>query len=134
MDKIEGFKMFLTTTEENRYKIMHKEIPLTLDVFEKCLPFAIALDLEVPWTNKFKTQIEEARLSGNSGNLRWYQSSSFLSAASFSSGFSGFTSGMSSSISSSIASATTSSSSGSGGGGGGGSSGGGGGGGGGGGW
>lgn len=123
LDKIEGFKMFLTTTEEKRYELMHQATPLSLTMYERFLPYAIALDVEVPWTNSFKKQIEAAAIDNSSSNMSWYSSSSAFTAGAFSSSMSGLSSG----ISSSISSASVSSSSGGGGGGGGGGSGGGGG-------
>lgn len=130
MDKIQGFKMFLDTTEQKRLAMMHQSLPLTLEVYEKYLPYAIALDAEVPWTNSFKSQIEKALTMDPEHQLIWYSSGRPFTSTAFASSMSSFGSGMSTSI----ASSSISPSSGRGGGGGGGSSGGGGGGGGGGGW
>jgi uncharacterized membrane protein len=99
-------------------------------VFEKFLPYAIALDCENSWSKKFEVEAAAAGVTPQSSNYTpaWYSGGSFgrLGAASFASG-------LGASMASAAASAATApgSSSGSGGGG---SSGGGGGGGGGGGW
>jgi uncharacterized membrane protein YgcG len=121
MDKIEGFKMYLDVAEVNRMKIFNPP-EVTPDIFEKYLPYAIALDLEQQWGEKFAQQLAKTGASNDYHPL-WYGGSSFSSH-----NFSDFGSGLSSGLSSSISSSTSSGS------GGGGSSGGGGGGGGGGGW
>ncbi|MBI1328491.1 MAG: DUF2207 domain-containing protein [Alphaproteobacteria bacterium] len=130
MDEIEGFKLFLDTAERERLEYLHPP-DVTPEVFEKFLPYAIALDCENAWSKKFEAQA--ARAAAESGRQTsyvpiWYSGHSFdrLGAA-------GFASAIGSSVASAAASASTApgSSSGSFGGG---SSGGGGGGGGGGGW
>lgn len=122
IEEIEGFKMYLSTAEENDVKLMNKEMPENLDLFQKYLPYAVAFSVETQWTKRFENQIAEAQKDPSSANYAaWYiGTSSFNSASSIGS--------LTSSISSAISSASTSSSSS------GGSSGGGGGGGGGGGW
>lgn len=127
-DQIDGFRMFLTTAETPRLEILHPP-DITPAVFEKFLPYAIALDAENEWSKKFEAEAEAAgRAPGSGYTPGWYSGNSFgrLSTANF-------VSGLGSSIASAASSASTApgSSSGSGGGG---SSGGGGGGGGGGGW
>ncbi len=125
MDQVEGFKMYLTATEQSRWDTLYPP-DKTPGLFEKYLPYALALDVEHEWSEQF------ALLFSNDQQLQstlgWYQPGAWSGQ-----GLSSFTSSFSSSFSSSISSASTApgSSSGSGGGG---SSGGGGGGGGGGGW
>lgn len=128
-DEIEGFKMFLTTAERERLEVLHPP-HVTPEIFEKFLPYAIALDSENAWSKKFEAELAKAGTdaSGASYVPHWYSGRSFSRLG---------TSGFASSIGSAVAGATASaarapgSSSGMGGGG---SSGGGGGGGGGGGW
>jgi hypothetical protein len=50
-DKIDGFKMYLQTAEQNRLET------LTPEVFEACLPYAIALDCETSWSRAFEAQM-----------------------------------------------------------------------------
>ena len=125
-DKIEGFRMFLATADEQRFDMMNPP-KKSLELYEKYLPFAIALGCEIEWGQKFEDIISTAVLSG-------------ASASSFSQSFTrdnhNFSSSFASSFSGAISSASSPPSSSSGGGSsfGGGSSGGGGGGGGGGGW
>ena len=130
MDQVEGFKMFLSSVDGDR---MNRAAPpqQTPEVFEKFLPYALALDVEQDWAGRFSGVLSAAGTApGSSGSA---YTPSFYSGSSWSS-FSG--AGFASSFGSSLTSAISSSSSapGSGSGGGSGGSGGGGGGGGGGGW
>jgi uncharacterized membrane protein len=127
MDRIAGFQHYLSITEEDRLETLHPP-EKTPSLFERYLPYAIALEVENEWAGRFAGVLAAAAASGQAGTMGWY------------SGHSdpwrdpdGFANQMGSSLASTISSASTApgSSSGSGGGG---SSGGGGGGGGGGGW
>ena len=66
-DKIEGFRLFLSTADEKRFDLMNPPTR-SLELYEKYLPFAIALDCENEWGNKFEDIIESAYLDGKSGN------------------------------------------------------------------
>jgi uncharacterized membrane protein YgcG len=130
LDQIDGFKMFLETAEKDRLEMLHPP-QVTPAVFEKFLPYAIALDCENQWSKKFEAEATVAGADPNQGygyTPYWYAGSNFANI-----GTAGFVSSLGSSIGSAAASAAVApgSSSGSGGGG---FSGGGGGGGGGGGW
>jgi uncharacterized membrane protein YgcG len=127
-DAILGFKMYLETTEQDRFDRMNPP-EMTLQLFEKYLPYAIVLEVENQWASKFNAIIEKAIADGQEPIMyRHYRS---MSSSSYSSFTSSLSSGLSSSVSSASTPPSSSSSSGSFGGG---SSGGGGGGGGGGGW
>ena len=126
MDKVEGFRMYLSTAEEHRLEKLHPP-EKTPELFEKYLPYALALEVDQQWSEKFSDVL--ARAATDSGySPRWYHGNHWDRMHTNS-----FASNLGSSLSSAISSASTApgSSSGSGGGG---SSGGGGGGGGGGGW
>jgi len=132
MDRIDGFKMYLAVAEADDLQrvegIAGASPKKTPELFERFLPYAIALDLEQPWADQFERVLTEiSARSGQSYRPVWYNGNRAVRS------FSGFTTGMTSSLTSAISSSSTApgSSSGSGGGG---SSGGGGGGGGGGGW
>ena len=127
MDRNEGFKHYLSVTERERFDRMQAPEE-TLTLFEKYLPYAIALDVETRWAERFQSQIAAALASpaAQGSTFGWYSGHS-----SPWSDVGGFTSSIGDSLASSIGTASSSPSSGSGGGG---SSGGGGGGGGGGGW
>jgi uncharacterized membrane protein len=126
LDRVAGFKQYLSITERERLDRMHPPED-TPELFERYLPYAIALGVENRWADRFAGVLAAAAAQGRQG-FTWYSGSSdpwnhpgrFVSS-------------VGSSLASTISSASTApgSSSGSGGGG---SSGGGGGGGGGGGW
>jgi uncharacterized membrane protein YgcG len=124
LDNIEGFRLYLSTAEKDRlnYIIPVEETP---EIFEKYLPYALALDVEQEWAEKFSTILDKAAIE-KGYSPSWYSGSSWTAF-----GAGNFVSSFSSSFSSAVSSSSTApgSSSGSGG-----SSGGGGGGGGGGGW
>ncbi len=128
-DEIEGFRTFLVTAEKDRLEVLHPP-HVTPELFEKYLPFAIALDAENEWSRKFETELAKAGMtpSDHSYTPHWYSGQSFSRL-----GTAGFASAIGGAVAGATAAAATApgSSSGSGGGG---SSGGGGGGGGGGGW
>ena len=128
VDHLLGFKMYLAQAEGHIYDRLAPP-EKTLDLFEKYLPFAIALGVENEWSQKFDDIIEKALAAGyNPGyySVRNGQMHRFSAAE--------MSRSISSGLTSTVSSASTPPSSSRGGSSGGGSSGGGGGGGGGGGW
>ncbi len=130
LDEIEGFRMFLSVTERERLNLLHPP-EKTPELFEKYLPYALALDVEQLWAEQFSDVLAQAGEGGQAYAPHWYHGR-------FTSGnYGALASSMASTFTSAIASASVapgSRSGSSGGFSGGGSSGGGGGGGGGGGW
>jgi uncharacterized membrane protein YgcG len=131
MDQIEGFKLYLSVAEQERLNLLNPP-ERTPELFEKYLPYALALDVEVQWTEQFAQVLAAAEAAETAYTPVWYSGRSFYPGYAFTD----FSSGLGSSFSGAIASSATApgSTSGFGGGGGGGFSGGGGGGGGGGDW
>lgn len=127
MDNIEGFKMYLGTAEKDEIRAIGAPAE-TPQLFEKYLPYAIALDMENAWGRRFTEVLSQAGTDRGGYSPAWYSGASFNSA-----NMAAFASSMGGSLSTAISSSSTAPGSSSGGGGGG-SSGGGGGGGGGGGW
>ena len=133
LDEIDGFKEFLTVAEKDRMNMLNPP-ERTPELFERHLPYALALGVEQQWTEGFADVMAKASQDPNARDgkyrPRWY------SGSDFDGNLGSMSSSLSGSLSSAISSASTApgSSSGSGGSSGGGSSGGGGGGGGGGGW
>ncbi|WP_167590384.1 DUF2207 domain-containing protein [Oceanidesulfovibrio indonesiensis] len=123
MDEIEGYKLFLETTEKDRLNIMNPP-DVTPEVFEKHLPYAMALDVENKWSQRFESQLERMGQPSSTYSPHWYHGSGGmrgLSAGAFASSFSGaFTNAVASSSSSSGSGGGGSSGGGGGGGGGGG--------------
>jgi uncharacterized membrane protein YgcG len=127
MDQIEGFKLYLSVAEKERLNLLNPP-EKTPELFEKYLPYALALDVENAWSEQFAEVLAKAGTETQPYSPTWYSGSSWDSS---------HTSRFSDSLGSSFAGAISSSSSppgSSSGSGGGGSSGGGGGGGGGSGW
>ena len=126
MDEIEGFKLYLSVAEQERLNLLNPP-EKTPELFEKYLPFALALDVENEWSEQFATVLASAQRDGG------YHPAWYTGRSSSSLGGTRFATSLGSAFASAISSAASApgSSSGSGGGG---SSGGGGGGGGGGGW
>lgn len=129
LDKIQGFKLFLSATEEDQIKRL-APINWNLDTFNKYLPYAVALDIEDEWSAKFNNQLAAAVTSGANATSAGYVTAGAVAAAVSTPAF---TSAIGDALTSAISSSATAPGSSSGAGGGG-SSGGGGGGGGGGGW
>ncbi|MGR9099336.1 MAG: DUF2207 domain-containing protein [Gammaproteobacteria bacterium] len=126
LDKIDGFKLYLSVAEKDELNFKHPPNK-TPELFEKYLPYALALDVEQAWSEKFAYVLHQASIDKNY-QPRWYHSR-YWHTGNYGDFVSSVGSGMTSAISSSSTAPGSSS-----GGGGGGSSGGGGGGGGGGGW
>ncbi len=127
LDRIAGFRHYLSVAEEDRLEALHPP-EKTPELFERYLPYAIALDVENEWASHFTSVLASAAASGQTQSLSWYSGSSDPW-----SNPGDFADSVGESLTSTISSASTAPGS-SGGSGGGGSSGGGGGGGGGGGW
>jgi uncharacterized membrane protein YgcG len=132
LDQVEGFRMFLGAVDGDRLNRINPP-EQTAEIFEKFLPYALALDVEQAWAEKFSGVLSAASQAPNSGSSSIGYTPSFYSGSNWTS-FSGpsFASGFTDSFTSAVSS--SSSAPGSGDGGSGGGSGGGGGGGGGGGW
>ncbi len=130
LDRVDGFEEYLKVAEEDDLKLRNppKKTP---QLFEKYLPYAMALDVEDLWGEKFAAVLEAARRERAYTEPAWYRGSHWHSSR----GPGGFATAMAGSLAvSAAAAASPPGGSGGSGGGGGGSSGGGGGGGGGGGW
>ena len=127
MDQIEGFKLYLSVAEKERLNLLNPP-EKTPELFERYLPYALALDVENAWSEQFAEVLARAGTESQPYSPVWYSGSSWDSFHT-----SSFADSLGSSFAGAISSSSTApgSSSGSGGGG---SSGGGGGGGGGSGW
>jgi hypothetical protein len=58
MDQLEGLRMYLETAEKDRLNLQAPEITATR--FETLLPFAVALDVEKPWSDAFAAALQRA--------------------------------------------------------------------------
>jgi hypothetical protein len=104
LDKIDGFKMFLGAVEGDplRRAMAPKKTP---EVFEKFLPYAIALGVEKAWADKFSDVIGIAGQASGSGaggySPAWYSGPGWSNF-----GAAGFASSLGSSFSSAISSSS----------------------------
>lgn len=82
MDKIEGFKLYLSVAEKDRLNILNPP-EKTPEVFEKFLPYAMALDVEQAWCDQFADAFSKIRMpeqvgvDGGRYYPRWYGGRSF---------------------------------------------------------
>ena len=128
LDQIAGLRLYVGVAERDDIARARDAPPMTVEEFEKFLPYALALGVEKTWADRFAAAVGPAAAAAAAGAMVWYQGNTGGL-----SNLDSFSSGLGSSLSGAISSSSTApgSSSGSSGGG---SSGGGGGGGGGGGW
>ena len=114
MDQIEGFRMYLGTAEKEYLEKLHPP-EQTPELFEKYLPYALALDVENEWSEKFSEVLARAATDSTNGyHPSWYHGSGWHAASA-----GAFASGLGSSLGSAISSSSTAPGSSSGGGGGG---------------
>lgn len=116
MDEIEGLKLYMKVAERDELaSIRGPDQPPMLDAerYEALLPYAVALEVEDAWTEKFTTAVGAAAAAEAASRMAWYGGRGPIT------NMGDFTSSIGSSLSSQISSAATppGSSSGSGGGG-----------------
>ena len=142
MDQIDGFAMYLSTAEQDRLEAVTRKAttlqhthaaPRTIELFERFLPYAVALNVANKWADQFQDLIANASVSTETNNASEYHPAWYHGEAWSASTIGVTAAGIGAAMTAAVAAAATSPSSSSGSSGGG-SSGGGGGGGGGGGW
>ena len=74
LDRIAGFKQYLSITERERLDRMHPPQD-TPELFERYLPYAIALGVENRWADRFAGVLAAAAAQGQQG-FGWYAGSS----------------------------------------------------------
>jgi uncharacterized membrane protein YgcG len=113
LDKIEGFKIFLSIAEKDRLRFA-APLEKTPEIFEKYLPYALALDVEQEWAEQFSEVISNATIEGTQYTPSWYHGTSYSST-----NLADFSKSLGGSFSSAISSSSSAPGSSSGGGGGG---------------
>ncbi len=73
-DEIEGFKLFLSVTEKDRLSF-HNPPEKTPELFEKFLPYALALGVEHKWAQQFTQVFAALDAKGTSYAPLWYYGS-----------------------------------------------------------
>ena len=80
MDQLAGFKMFLDIGEKERLATLYPP-QMTPALFERFLPYAVALGVEQAWGDKFNNAMAEAGLEPGRYVPVWYVGSSWHDAA-----------------------------------------------------
>jgi uncharacterized membrane protein YgcG len=73
LDRIAGFKQYLSITERERLDRMHPPED-TPELFERYLPYAVALGVENRWADRFASVLAAAAIQGQQG-FAWYSGS-----------------------------------------------------------
>jgi uncharacterized membrane protein len=73
LDRVAGFKQYLSITERERLDRMNPPED-TPELFERYLPYAIALDVENRWADRFAGVLAAAAAQGRQG-FGWYSGS-----------------------------------------------------------
>lgn len=71
LDRIAGFRQYLSITEEERLDRMHPP-EKTPELFERYLPYAIAFEVENAWADRFAGVLAAAAAAGNTQAMGWY--------------------------------------------------------------
>lgn len=92
MDQIEGFKLYLQVAEQDLLNFQHPP-EKTPELFERYLPYAIALGVENAWGEKFTQLLSTTQNTPESSTLHWYHGQNRLDyhhlSSSLSSGLNG---------------------------------------------
>lgn len=75
LDRIAGFKHYLSIAEEERLERMHPP-EKTPELFEKYLPYAIALKVENDWADRFAGVLAAASVAHSGQTMAWYSGNS----------------------------------------------------------
>ncbi len=78
---LEGFRMYLKTAEEHRLNLLTPP-EHTPELFERMLPYAIALDVENEWSHKFETVLKRYNYTPD-----WYKGSQPLACGALAASF-----------------------------------------------
>ncbi len=101
MDQIEGFKLYLSVAEQHRLEAFHppKQTP---ELFERLLPYALALGVENQWSEQFDDILKAASADGADYHPSWYHGTRWHGVRT-----GAFVGSLSSAMASSVASAAT---------------------------
>jgi len=75
LDRIAGFRHYLSVAEEERLETLHPP-DKTPELFERYLPYAIALKVENDWASRFTSVLAAAAASGQTQPMGWYSGNS----------------------------------------------------------
>lgn len=81
-DQSEGLRMYLLAAEKRRYEMLHKTIPDSIAMYEKYLPYAVALDIEPQWAKTLDYALKEREdATPNTYHPAWFTGTKSYSAA-----------------------------------------------------
>ncbi len=107
LDHIEGLRLYLGVAERDELALQQVP-PLTQEQFQKFLPYALALEVEKTWGDRFAATLPTNDTT-TMANMGWYQSNMLLNASNIGQFSSNFSSSFSSAIASSASSPGSSS-------------------------
>ncbi len=76
-DEIDGFKMYLTTAETERMKVVGTPPTKTPQLYERFLPYAMALGVEENWSRQFAPIFKRLEEEGHAYIPLWYSGQMF---------------------------------------------------------
>ncbi|MDF1823626.1 MAG: DUF2207 domain-containing protein [Verrucomicrobiales bacterium] len=73
MDRIDGFRLYLSVAERDELRDYHPPED-TVETYEAYLPYALALDVEQKWSERFSSVLEMAAVASGESTYRpnWY--------------------------------------------------------------
>jgi len=71
LDKLEGFKLYLGFAEKQRMAILHPP-DMTPEIYERYLPYALALDVENKWSEQFADTLAKSEQRYQDYQPAWY--------------------------------------------------------------
>jgi uncharacterized membrane protein YgcG len=77
---IEGFKLFLSTTEKERLNMIGTPPRQTPTLYERYLPYAMVLGVEEQWTRQFTSLFYQLEQEGRPYTSVWYVGRPFISS------------------------------------------------------
>lgn len=72
LDKLEGFKLYLGFAEKERMAILHPP-DMTPEIYERYLPYALALDVENKWSEQFADTLAKSGQRYQDYEPAWYR-------------------------------------------------------------
>jgi uncharacterized membrane protein YgcG len=103
MDQLEGLRLYLDTAESARLNLQAPEI--TAEKFEELLPYAVALDVEKPWSEAFAAALSRAHPDDADPTAQYHprwRTGGAWSGAGFGSAVTSTVAGMSAALASSV--------------------------------
>lgn len=108
LDEIEGFRRYLSVAERQDLQRLQgpgeREPQLDAERFERLLPYAVALEVEEAWTDRFTAAAGAAAAAAATSSIAWYSASGRGAGTG---GIGGMTRALSQGLSSQIASSST---------------------------